>query len=118
MRNRTFSSWTLALVATGAILVFLGAPSPAAALDGKAIFIATKCNLCHTVSSAAIAKTSEKMKAPDLTGKVTAADEPKLAKFVRKLEPNKDGKKHGKEFKGTDEELQAILDWLATQKAK
>ena len=61
MRNRTFSSWTLALVATGAILVFLGAPSSAAALDGKAIFIATKCNLCHTVSSAAIAKTSEKI---------------------------------------------------------
>jgi len=110
MWNRTLSFLTLALVA---------AVPAGAALDGKAIFLAQKCNLCHGVSSAGIAQTSDKMKAPDLTGKVTAADTPKLAKFLRKLEPGGEkNKKHAKEFKGTDEEIQAVLDWLVAQKAK
>ncbi len=118
MRNRTFSSWTSALAA-GTALVFLGAAAPARALDGKAIFLAQKCNLCHSVSSADITQTSAKMKAPDLTGKVTAAEVPKLIRFVRKLEPGGEKKKnHSKEFKGTDEEIQAVMDWLVAQKAK
>lgn len=113
MRNRLLSIGTLAALALAS------ASSARAALDGKAIFLAQKCNLCHGVSSAGIAQTSDKMKAPDLAGTVKAADAPKLIKFLRKLEPGGEkNKKHSKEFKGTDEEAQAILDWLATQKAK
>ncbi len=117
MQTPASTARTLGLALAGAALSFLAASS-AHALDGKEVFIAQKCNLCHGVSSAGVAKTSEKVKAPDLTGTVTVADEARLTRFVRKLEPNKDGKKHGKEFKGTDEEIKAILDWLATQKAK
>ena len=111
MRNRFLPAMTL--------VAFVTASSAGAALDGKAIFLAQKCNLCHGVSSAGITQTSDKVKAPDLAGKVKAADAPKLIKFLRKLEPGGEkNKKHAKEFKGTDEEAQAVLDWLATQKAK
>ncbi len=39
-------------------------------LDGKQIFLAQKCNLCHSVPPAGIAATvkSERMKGPDLVG--------------------------------------------------
>ncbi|MEP7010390.1 MAG: c-type cytochrome [Acidobacteriota bacterium] len=113
MQNRRL----LAAFTVGLALTFVSAAG--AALDGKAIFLAQKCNLCHSISAAGITQTSDKMKAPDLTGKVKAADAPKLIKFLRKLEPGGEkGKKHTKEFKGTDEEIQAVLDWLVAQKAK
>ena len=35
-----------------------------------------------------------------------------------KREIDKDGKEHKKEFKGSDEELQALVDWLLEQKAE
>lgn len=113
MRNRLLlATLTLAFAVT-----FVS--SAGAAVDGKAIFLAQKCNLCHGIAAAGITPTSTKVKAPDLTGKVKAADAPKLIKFLRKLEPGGEkNKKHAKEFKGTDEEVQAILDWLVTQKAK
>lgn len=114
MPNRLLPTLTLTLAAAASLALPAGA-----ALDGKAIFLAQKCNLCHGIAAAGITQTSDKMKAPDLSGKVKAADAPKLIKFLRKLEPGGEkNKKHAKEFKGTDEEIQAVLDWLATQKAK
>lgn len=84
-------------------------------LDGQALFVEThKCNMCHTVPAAEIeSKTkSEKMKGPDLGGKIEVPIE-KLAAFMRN-EAEIDGQKHKKPFKGTDEELQAIVDWLGS----
>jgi mono/diheme cytochrome c family protein len=89
-----------------------------AALDGKEIFLAQKCNLCHSVEAAGIERTmkSEKLAGPELTGLITAeTDRAWLAQFLRK-QVDKETKKHGKEFKGSDEELTAVLDWLALQK--
>jgi len=86
------------------------------AADGKAIFLAQKCNLCHTIDSQGIAKTSEKMKAPDLSnasGLVESADW--LKSFLKK-EVKKDDKNHQREFKGTPEELDAVVQWLMTLK--
>ena len=79
---------------------------------GKAVFLAHKCNLCHSVPSAGIeSKTkSEKMKGSDLGGPIEAGFEA-FATYVRQ-QGELDGKSHKKEFKGTDEELQAIFDWL------
>ncbi len=118
MLTRRFQFLTLTLT-----LALAAAASPAlpagAALDGKAIFLAQKCNLCHGVSAAGVTPTSQKVKAPDLTGMVKAADAPKLIKYLRKLElGGEKNKKHVKEFKGTDEEIQAVLDWLVAQKSK
>ncbi len=88
-------------------------------LDGKTLFTEThKCNMCHAVPAAGIeAKTtSDKMKGADLGGKVEAEFET-IAAYVRK-EADMDGKSHKKEFKGTDEELQAIIDWLGSLEAQ
>lgn len=88
------------------------------ALDGQVLFTDThKCNMCHGVPAADIeAKMkSEKMKGPELGGKLEKELE-EIAAYVRK-ESEIDGATHKKQFKGTDEELQAIVDWLATLEA-
>ena len=85
---------------------------------GKAAFLKNKCNMCHAVPAAEIeAKTkSEKMKGADLGG-VIETDFEVIAAYLRK-QGNLGGKNHKKVFKGTDEELQAILDWLASLKTQ
>jgi mono/diheme cytochrome c family protein len=110
-----------------AVAGFLSAPPAAAAPaadgggapDGKAVFLAQKCEMCHSVSSAGIqAKaTSEKLKGPDLTG-VGKRHEAAVLRSYIKQESNLDGKKHKKGFKGTDAELDAMIAWLQSQKAK
>ena len=97
------------------IAASLAAPPTAAGeeLDGEALFTEThKCNMCHAVPAVGIeAKTkSEKMKGGDLGGKIEG-ELSELAAYLRK-EAEIDGKTHKKPFKGTDEELQAIIDWL------
>jgi cytochrome c5 len=93
-------------------------PLPAAdgSMDGKAIFLAQKCDLCHSVSTAGIEAKSKAMHAPDLVGVVTAEhDAAWIGKFLHK-EADLDGKKHGKAFTGSDEELKTLISWLAEQK--
>ncbi|MDH3744822.1 MAG: hypothetical protein OES47_06955 [Acidobacteriota bacterium] len=85
----------------------------------KALFVDThKCNMCHGVPAAEIeAKTkSEKMKGPELGGKIEV-EFAKIAAYLRK-EADLDGESHSKGFKGTDEELQAIIDWLGSLEAQ
>ncbi len=106
-------------LATGLVLALalLAAAPLAGADEGKDLFIAQKCNMCHAVSSAGIeAKVkSEKMMGPDLTGVGDRLDAETIAKFLKK-ETQIDGKDHKKEFAGTDDELKAIIAWLETQK--
>jgi cytochrome c5 len=92
--------------------------SSAGAADGKAVFVAQKCDTCHSVSTAGIAATtkSEKMKGPDLVGVVQAHDRAFVADIVHKKINGPNGKKHVKEWKGTEEELQALIDFLEAQK--
>ena len=87
--------------------------------DGKQVFEDEKCNLCHDVSTVGIeAKTkSEKLKGPDLVNLAEVYEAEWIAKYVKK-EADKEGKTHKKPFKGTDEELQALVDWLLEQKAE
>ncbi len=83
--------------------------------DGKQIFLGQKCNTCHSVSSAGIEATIkvEKMRGPDLAGVVS--DKAKVKDYVlQKSEMN--GKKHPKKVGGTDEDVTALVDWLAAQK--
>jgi mono/diheme cytochrome c family protein len=93
------------------------AVAAAAAPDGKAIFLAQKCNLCHTVSAAGIERQtkSDKVAGPDLTTATAKHDKAFLEKFLLKQETI-DGKKHGKEWKGTPQELDAVIDWLKQAK--
>jgi len=108
--------FTLAMV-TAAVIT----PAAVAAedMDGKTLFTDThKCNMCHAVPAADIeSKTkSEKMKGGDLGGPLEA-DFEAIAGYVRKAS-DKDGAQHKKEFKGSDEELQAIIDWLGSLEAQ
>lgn len=84
---------------------------------GKNLFLAQKCDMCHGVSGAGIAATtkSEKLKGPDLSAFVPK-DPAAFEAFLR-LQGELAGKKHKKEFKGSEAELKAILDWLKEQKA-
>ncbi len=120
---RTHTTLSLALVTTlVALALMIASPARVANaedLDGKTLFTdAHKCSMCHAVPAAEIqAKTkSEKMKGGDLGGKIET-DLDTLAAYVRK-EGELDGKTHKKPFKGTDEELQAIVDWLGSLEAQ
>jgi mono/diheme cytochrome c family protein len=91
----------------------LAADASAPVLDGKQIFLAQKCNMCHAVSSAGITPTS-KIKAPDLAGLASKEDPAWVGKFLKKA-ADKNGKKHIKPFTGNDEELGALVAWLQKQ---
>lgn len=121
---KTTVGFTLTLILTILMLAILysgpGA-TPAAAqsakvLDGKQIFLAQKCNLCHGVSSAAIEATtkSDKMKGPDLTNTASKRDAKVLNAYLRKT-ADINGKKHVKQFTGSDEEMGALIAWLQKQ---
>lgn len=118
--RRLLTIW--AGVAATLLLLALAVSTPPTAvaeeeggLDGQEIFMAQNCNMCHAVSSAGIeAKTtSEKMKGPDLVG--IDKDAEWLAQYLKKEVEMNDGL-HKKEFKGSDEELQALIDWLLEQR--
>ena len=111
----------LSLTMVAAIAVVLVGIFPTAsaraqeAPTGKEIFLAAKCDMCHSVPSQSITAkvTSEKMKGPNLAG--VAADPAELAQFLRK-QVERNGKMHQKEFKGTDDELKALVGWVLEQK--
>lgn len=106
-----------------AMLFLLGSmlgPAPTvvaqAVPDGKAVFEAEKCSLCHGVQAAGIAAktTSDKLKGPDLSGYEPESGFNVGGYLHKKVE--KDGEAHRREFKGSDEELQALLAWLKATK--
>lgn len=110
----------LTLTVVFAVLLGLAlatAPLAAQENDGKAIFEAQKCNLCHSVSTVGIEATtkSDKLKGPDLVDLDQEAEW--VVKYLKK-EADKDGKSHTKPFKGSDEELKALVDWLLEQKSE
>jgi len=99
--------------------------------DGKDLFLAAKCNTCHSITAAGIdkkkpteaeaaeaAKTADKdeKKPPDLSSVGLDKKADWIAKFITKKE-TLDGEKHKKLYKGTEEELNTLSTWLASQKA-
>ncbi len=114
--------FTLSIVLAVGLLTFLcsgpGAAQAPKVLDGKQIFLAQKCNLCHSVPPAGIvaAVKSEKMKGPDLVG-LSKRDATLLNAYLRKT-ANINGKKHGKQFTGSDEEIGALIAWLQKEEKK
>jgi cytochrome c5 len=109
--------FTLAVLVFAVLLATLySSPGNAAAApDGKAIFLAQKCNMCHSISTAGIEATtkSEKMKGPDLVNiKLDAAV---ITKFLHK-ETEMDGKKHPKNVQLPDADMKALIDWVLAQK--
>lgn len=110
---------TVTALAVLAVATLLAARAPLSAEevgDAKDLFVSVhKCSVCHSVAAAGIERKSEKIAGPDLGGFETD-DFDALARFLRKEEP-RDDEEHKKTFKGTDEELHAILDWLGSLEA-
>lgn len=98
------------------VLVGLGAPAIEAGDDGKAAFLENKCNTCHSIDSQEIAKKSEKMKGTDLSNIGNQAESVEWLKGYIKKEIKKDDEAHKKTWKGSEEQLDAIVEWLMTLK--
>jgi mono/diheme cytochrome c family protein len=123
MNRSVRTSAILAIVAAGAGMAFAdqvqGPP-------GKDLFLAGKCNTCHSVTAAGIEKkkaasTEEKAektkkKPPDLSSVGLEKKADWIAKFLTKKE-TLEGEKHPKLYKGTEAELKTLSAWLEAQKA-
>lgn len=83
--------------------------------DGKKIFVDNKCSMCHTVTVAGIE--SKKSDAVDLStvGKDQTVEF--LTKYLKKETKLKE-KNHKSSFKGSDEDLKILVDWLVTLKGE
>jgi len=81
--------------------------------DGKQVFLNSKCNNCHTVNS--IELTSKKDYANDLSNAGSLGDA-KLMKSYLLKESKINDKDHKLKFKGTEDELNALITWLLTLK--
>ena len=84
-------------------------------LDGKQVFIDNKCTSCHTISSMEI--TSKKDNAVDLSNVGTDANAETIKSYLLK-EAKINEKEHKFKFKGTNEELNALVNWLTTLKTE
>ncbi len=88
---------------------------------GKVVFKAQKCSSCHAIKSQGIAKSggeeSKDKEPPDLSNVGTKRTAAWMTKSLLKKETIDDAK-HLKKFKGTDDELEVITNWLATLKTK
>ncbi len=104
------------LVAVGLLQLPAAELQPAIAASGQEAYTSAKCNMCHSVSAAGIAATAkmESMLGPDLGGVINDGNSEEMSKYIRK-QISRNDKEHKKEFKGSAEELQPILDWLKTQ---
>jgi len=84
-------------------------------IDGKKIFVDAKCNSCHTVTSMEI--TSKKDDATDLSNAGALGDAQLIKSYLMK-EAKINDKEHKMKFKGTDEELNGLVNWLLTLKTE
>jgi mono/diheme cytochrome c family protein len=117
MRTRLLVPAVVTLAAAALVLLLAPAAVEARTVDGKAIFLAQKCNMCHGVAAAGIEATtkSEKMKGPALDGLAAAKGAEWTTQYLKK-EVDIEGKKHPKEAKISDDEMKALVDWLVAQK--
>jgi cytochrome c5 len=97
---------------TLAILSLLTLAAPAAfAADGAQVFTDLKCSGCHSVPAAGITAKLKSAPGGVLPPEGVKRDAAWYTGFLEhKIEL--DGKKHKKAFKGSDEELKTLVDWL------
>jgi cytochrome c551/c552 len=125
LRLILFSSPVLSL------LLFL--PKHAIAQSGKDVFLKYKCNKCHAIKAQNIEpilkeekgeeeeeekEEKGKKKIKDLSGVGLERNAEWIKGWLLKKEKNEEGKKHKPKWKGTDDELKTVAEWLAQQKTK
>lgn len=119
---------TLASMGMGIALICATAAAPAKAEDsaGLKLFKQNKCTQCHSIDSLKISKVKsdddeddakdengKKLEPPDLSGAGKDHDAAWFAKWLKK-EVEVDGHKHKKKFKGSEEELKVVSDWIVS----
>lgn len=99
-------------------LSLLSLSTPAVAGDGKKVFTEHECGDCHGVKAAGIAepKAAKEDKGPDLSGIVAKRGAEWIGRYLKKKEKI-DGVKHKKKFRGSKDELKALVDWLSSLKS-
>lgn len=78
-------------------------------LNGKDIFTAKKCNMCHPATTQGIE--SKKKDTPDFGTATLHGDAAFIKQYMNK-EVEINGKKHPVAFKGEPAELDALVSWL------
>lgn len=111
------------------LLLASSAPSGAAEADPD-VFQKLECQKCHSIESKGIEKVEEEKsaldmfaeeeeeEAPDLSAVGSEHDAEWLTKWLRKEVRNEDDEKHKQKFKGSDEELKAVVEFLSGLKEK
>jgi len=80
-------------------------------LNGKQIFVDSKCNNCHTVTSIEI--TSKKDDAVDLSNAGSSGDGQLIKSYLLK-EVKINDNDHKVKFNGSEAELNTLSEWLAS----
>ncbi len=106
--------FTAVVLAAVALFAFVNLRAEDAKKDGKAIFIASKCDKCHTLDAAGIKIAPKKT---DLTGIVAKLSADKMGPYLMK-ESDANGKKHIMKFNGSKEDLTMLTKWIASFKAE
>ncbi|HEY6438193.1 MAG TPA: c-type cytochrome [Ignavibacteriaceae bacterium] len=107
--------YVLFISAIVALFAFAFSFSQGQVLDGKQIFIDNKCNNCHTVNSNEI--TSKKDDAVDLSNASSAGDVHLIKSYLLK-EAKINDTEHKMKFKGSDEDLNTLSEWLSSLKTE
>jgi mono/diheme cytochrome c family protein len=118
---------TIPVTAITALFLLCGCVAHAADAPGKALFLKNQCNKCHEVTAEGITPLPPAPPAPgeddpgpikirDLSGVGKTKDAAFFKDFLQKKADADDGKKHPKKFKGTDEELGQVVDWITSLK--
>jgi mono/diheme cytochrome c family protein len=104
--------FTAVVLAAVALFAFVNLRAEDAKKDGKAIFVASKCDKCHTLDAAGIKIAPKKN---DLTGVVAKLPADKMGAYLMK-ESDLNGKKHMMKFAGSKEDLALLTKWIASFK--
>ncbi|GAB1370608.1 hypothetical protein MASR1M45_06690 [Candidatus Kapaibacterium sp.] len=114
---KTFKSTVAILALMGFLATVFVQFSFAEGKDGKTIFEDAKCAACHSVTAASIEAKKKSDKVPDLSTLTADKDLEFFTKYMKKDEVL-NGKKHPVPFKGSDEDLKIMLEWLMSLKAE
>jgi cytochrome c5 len=114
---KAFKASVAFLVALGFLGISLVQFSYSQDKTGKTIFEESKCTACHSITSQGIEAKKKSDKTPDLSKLTEGHDADFFMKFLKK-EETMNNKKHAIAFKGSDEDLKMMIDWLVSINGK
>jgi mono/diheme cytochrome c family protein len=115
MSRRPIPVLLLPLLSSLALSTGAGA---ALAADGKELFVAGKCQRCHSIEAQGVAakpKEGDEDEVHDLSKVGNDHSAAWIQKFLRKQE-TLEGKKHKQKYRGSDADLETLATWLASLK--